>query len=92
MHRNYKLSLIYFRTLQLKVKEIKQMQHYAEIYLLLNYSKYFGRPLRASSGVHKNVVAVSVRNMYSSIAVKKYLLQPRITTNGTTNIKFVHKV
>ena len=35
------------------------MQLYADIYLLLNYSAYFGRPSRPSSGVHKNVVAAS---------------------------------
>jgi hypothetical protein len=31
----------------------------ADIYILLNYSKCFGRPLCPSSGVHKNVVAAS---------------------------------
>jgi len=35
------------------------MQQYADIYLLLNYSICFGRPLRPSSGVHKTVVAAS---------------------------------
>jgi len=35
------------------------MKQYADIYLLLNYSTYVGRPLRPSSGVHKTVVAVS---------------------------------
>jgi len=35
------------------------MQQYADIYLLLNYSTYFGRPLHPSSGVHKTVVAAS---------------------------------
>jgi len=35
------------------------MQQYADIYLLLNYSTCFGRPLRPSAGVHKIVVAVS---------------------------------
>ena len=35
------------------------MQQYADIYLLLNYSTYFGGPSRPSSGVHKTVVAVS---------------------------------
>jgi len=33
------------------------MQQYADIYLLLNYSTCFGRPLRPSSGEHKTVVA-----------------------------------
>jgi len=35
------------------------MQQYAGIYLLLNYSKCFGRPSRPSSGVHKTVAAAS---------------------------------
>ena len=33
------------------------MQLYADIYLLLNYTTCFGRPLRPSSGIHKTVVA-----------------------------------
>ena len=36
-----------------------EMQQYADIYLLLNYSTSFGRPSRPSSGVHKTVVAAS---------------------------------
>ena len=35
------------------------MQQYADIYLLLNYSTYFGRSSRPSSAVHKTVVALS---------------------------------
>ena len=35
------------------------MQQYADIYLLLNYCTFFGRPSRPSSGVHKAVVAAS---------------------------------
>jgi len=35
------------------------MQQYADIYLLLNYCTFFGRPLCPSSGVHKTVVAAS---------------------------------
>ena len=35
------------------------MQQYADIYLLLNYSKCFGRPSRPSSAVHKTVVAAA---------------------------------
>jgi len=38
---------------------LKKMQHYADIYLLLNYSTYFGRPPRPSSGVPLTVVAAS---------------------------------
>ena len=36
-----------------------EMQQYADIYLLLNYSTCFGPPSRPSSGVHKTVVAAS---------------------------------
>jgi hypothetical protein len=36
-----------------------EMQQYAAIYLLLNYSTPFGRPSCPSSGVHKTVVAAS---------------------------------
>jgi len=35
------------------------MQQYADMYLLPNYSTYFKRPSRPSSGVHKTVVAAS---------------------------------
>ena len=35
------------------------MQQYADIYLLLNYSTYFGRPSRPSPGVHKIAVAAT---------------------------------
>ena len=47
MHRNSRL------------KKSNEMQKYADIYLLLNYSTSFGRPSRPSSGVHKTVVAAS---------------------------------
>jgi len=42
-----------------KLKKSNKMQLYADIYLLLNYSTCFGRPLRPSSGVHNTVVAAS---------------------------------
>jgi hypothetical protein len=35
------------------------MQHYADIYLLLNYSTCLGHPTCPSSGVYKTVVAAS---------------------------------
>ena len=41
------------------LKKSNEMQQYADIYLLLNYSTCFGRPSRPSSGVHKTVVAAS---------------------------------
>jgi len=47
VHRNFRL------------KKSNEMQQCADIYLLLNYSTYFRRPSRPSSGVHKNVVAAS---------------------------------
>ena len=42
-----------------RLKKSSEMQQYADIYLLLNYSTCFGRPSRPSSGVHKTVVAAS---------------------------------
>jgi len=42
-----------------RLKKSNKMQQYADIYLLLNYSTYFGRPSRPSSEVHKTVVAAS---------------------------------
>jgi hypothetical protein len=42
-----------------RLKKSKEMQKYADIYLLLNYSTCFGRPSRPSSGVHKTFVAAS---------------------------------
>jgi len=44
------------RNFRLKKSE---MQQYADIYLLLNYSTCFGRPSHPSSGVHKTVVAAT---------------------------------
>jgi len=38
------------------LKKSHKMQQYADIYLLLNYSKCFERPSHSSSGVHKTVV------------------------------------
>ena len=42
-----------------RLKKSNEMQQYADIYLLLNYSTCFGRPSRPSSGAHKTVVAAS---------------------------------
>ena len=42
-----------------RLKKCNEMQQYADIYLLLNYSTCFGRPSRPSSGVHKTVVVAS---------------------------------
>jgi hypothetical protein len=40
-----------------RLKNSNEIQQYADIYLLLNYSTCFGRPSRLSSGLHKTVVA-----------------------------------
>jgi len=42
-----------------RFKKSNEMQQYADICLLLNYSTCFGRPSHPSSGVHKTVVAAS---------------------------------
>jgi len=42
-----------------RLKKSNNMQLYADIYLLLNYSTCFGRSSRPSSAVHKTVVAAS---------------------------------
>ena len=42
-----------------RLKKSNEMQHYASIYLLLNYSTCFGRPSHPSSGEHKTVAAAS---------------------------------
>jgi len=42
-----------------RLKKSNEVQQYADIYLLLNYSTCFGRTSRQSSGVHKTVVAAS---------------------------------
>jgi len=43
-----------------RLKKSNEMQQYADIYLLLNYSTCFGRPSRPPSGEHKTVVAAYV--------------------------------
>jgi len=45
--------------LKVRLKKFNEMQQYADIYLLLNYSTCFGLPSDPSSGVHKTVVAAS---------------------------------
>jgi len=42
-----------------RLKKSNEMQQYADIYLLLNYSTCFGRPSSPSSGLHKTVTAAS---------------------------------
>jgi len=41
------------------LKKFNEIQQYADIYLLLNYSTCFGRLSCPSSGVHQTVVAAS---------------------------------
>ena len=54
-HRvSYQTNNRYFR-----LKKSYEMQQYADIYILLNYSACFRRPSCPSSGVHKTVVAAS---------------------------------
>ena len=48
----------------LELKRSNKMQLYADIYLLLNFSKCFARPSRPSSGVHKTVFAASGTEPY----------------------------
>jgi len=59
-----KQTLADLEYLDSSLKKSKEMQQYADIYLLLNYSTCFGRPSRPSSGVHKTVIAAS--GMYRS--------------------------
>jgi hypothetical protein len=42
-----------------RLKKSNEIQQYADIYLLLNYSTCFGCLSRPSSGLHKTVVAAS---------------------------------
>jgi len=42
-----------------RLKKSNEIQRYADIYLLLNYSTCFGRPSRPSLGAHKTVAAAS---------------------------------
>ena len=64
MHRNSRL------------KKSNEMQQYADIYLLLNYSTCFGRPSCPSSGVHKTVVAASGTDhtIWGASFLKPYLV------------------
>jgi len=43
----------------IRLKKFNKMQHYADIYLPLNYSTCFGCPSRPSTGAHKTLVAAS---------------------------------
>jgi len=62
-----------------RLKKSDEMQQYADIYLLLNYSTCFGFPSRPSSGVHKAVVAASGTN--HTIWGASFLKRDQIRTN-----------
>jgi len=54
-----------------RLKKSNQMQQYADMYLLLNYSTCFGRPSLPSSGVHKTVVAASTTAIWGASFLKR---------------------
>ena len=62
------------KLVQLRLKKSNKMQLYADIYLLLNYSTYFGCPSRPSSGVYKTVVAASGTDLYQRLQLQSYVL------------------
>ena len=67
------------------LKKSNEIQQYADIYLLLNYSTCFERPSRPSSGVHKTVVATSGTD--HTIWEANYLKRYQIRTGlGLSNL------
>jgi len=64
------------------LKKFNEIQQYAFIYLLLNYSTCFGRPPRPSSGVHKTAAAGS--GMYRSYCLGSKLPQTWLITKHIT--------
>jgi len=56
------------------LKKSIEMQQYADIYLLLNYSVCFRCPLCPSSGVHKTVVAAFGIDLYQELQLQLYVL------------------
>ena len=67
-----------------RLKKSNEMQQYADIYLLLNYSTCFGRPSRPSSGVHKTVVAAS--DTHHTIWGASFLKRDQIRTSFGINL------
>ena len=61
-----------------RLKKSNEMQQYAHIYLLLNYSTCFGRPSRPSSGVHKTVAAAS--GTYHTIWVASFFKRDHVVS------------
>jgi len=66
------------------LKKSNEMQRYADIYLLLNYSTCFGRPSRLSLGVHKTLVAASgtYHTMWGASFLKRDHISPYLVTFG----------
>jgi hypothetical protein len=56
-----------------RLKKSNKIYLYAHIYLLLNYSTFFGRPSRPSSEVHKAVVAASGTDLYQRLQLQFYM-------------------
>ena len=58
------------------------MQLYANIYFLLKYPTFFGRPSRHSSGVHNTIVAVSRtdRTIWLASFFKRDKISPYLAT------------
>ena len=61
------------------------MQQDADIYLLLNYSTCFGRPLRPLSGLIKTVVAAygTDRSIWEASFFKRDLIWSRLKKPGS---------
>jgi len=69
-----------------RLKKSNEMQQYADIYLLLNYSTCFGRPSRPSSGLHKTAVAASGTD--HTIWGASFLKRDQITLRSHTSRYF----
>jgi len=65
-----------------KLKKCNEMQQYAVVYLMLNYSTYFGRPSRPSSGVYNTIVAASGtdRAVWGASFLKRDQISPYLVT------------
>ena len=73
-----------------RLKKSNEMQQYADIYLLLNYSVYFWRPSRPSSGVHKTVVAASGTD--HTVWGASFFKRDKIRTRYLAVNKYLHNV
>jgi len=75
---------------KVRLKKSSEMQKSADIYLLQNYSTYFGRPSRPSSGVHKNVVAASGTDHTRTIWGASFLKRDQISLTVPHQSLFGH--